>query len=279
MKSGVKPSWAMATASRQGRADARRRRRLCAHSATSLGYAGADVVMENLASACPGIGWCAAQHIAAFQKNPHAARDLAARPRCRAGARHARAARPVAARRRAHDALRGSARGAGRRHHLDRDAQPSARRRRRWPPRGRASTSCSRSRPASTKPSWCGSATRCARPGVRTIVSFELRYNPYLKFARWLRESGWLGELRFARTQYLSQRHRLVPRLGLGAHPRERPQPSARGRLPRRRRAALVLGPRGRRGERVSYALHRRLRVADVDRRQRDGWKAARSAT
>ena len=40
--------------------------------------------------------------------------------------------------------------------------------------------------------------------GVRTIVSFELRYNPFLKFARWLRTSGWLGEVRFARTQYLS---------------------------------------------------------------------------
>src|SRR5262245_20529398 len=41
--------------------------------------------------------------------------------------------------------------------------------------------------------------------GVRTIVSFELRYNPFLKFARWLREEGWLGEIRFARTQYLSR--------------------------------------------------------------------------
>jgi predicted dehydrogenase len=41
--------------------------------------------------------------------------------------------------------------------------------------------------------------------GVRTIVSFELRYNPFLKFAHWLRESGWLGEIRFARTQYLSR--------------------------------------------------------------------------
>ena len=43
------------------------------------------------------------------------------------------------------------------------------------------------------------------RAGVRTIVSFELRYNPYLMFARWLRMGGWLGEIRFARTQYLSQ--------------------------------------------------------------------------
>src|SRR5262249_31399811 len=43
------------------------------------------------------------------------------------------------------------------------------------------------------------------RAGVRTIVSFELRYNPFLKFARWLRTSGWLGDIRFARTQYLSR--------------------------------------------------------------------------
>jgi len=41
--------------------------------------------------------------------------------------------------------------------------------------------------------------------GVRTIVSFELRYNPLLRFARWLHTSGWLGEIRFARTQYLSR--------------------------------------------------------------------------
>ncbi len=41
--------------------------------------------------------------------------------------------------------------------------------------------------------------------GVRTMVSFELRYNPFLKFAHWLRESGWLGTIRFARTQYLSR--------------------------------------------------------------------------
>ena len=40
--------------------------------------------------------------------------------------------------------------------------------------------------------------------GVRTIVSFVLRYNPFLKFARWLRTDGWLGDIRFARTQYLS---------------------------------------------------------------------------
>lgn len=43
------------------------------------------------------------------------------------------------------------------------------------------------------------------RTGVRTIVSFELHYNPYLRFAKWLRESGRLGRLVFARFQYLSR--------------------------------------------------------------------------
>jgi predicted dehydrogenase len=43
------------------------------------------------------------------------------------------------------------------------------------------------------------------RSGVRTIVSFELHYNPYLRFVRWLRESGCLGRLHFARVQYLSR--------------------------------------------------------------------------
>jgi predicted dehydrogenase len=41
--------------------------------------------------------------------------------------------------------------------------------------------------------------------GVRTIVSFELHFNPFLKFARWLRADGWLGNIQFARTQYLSR--------------------------------------------------------------------------
>ncbi|HEV8254561.1 MAG TPA: Gfo/Idh/MocA family oxidoreductase, partial [Vicinamibacteria bacterium] len=40
---------------------------------------------------------------------------------------------------------------------------------------------------------------------VRTIVSFELRYNPYLRFVHWLRSSGRLGRIRFARAQYLSR--------------------------------------------------------------------------
>jgi predicted dehydrogenase len=43
------------------------------------------------------------------------------------------------------------------------------------------------------------------KAGVRSIVSFELHYHPYLRLARWLRESGVLGPLRFARFQYLSR--------------------------------------------------------------------------
>ena len=34
-------------------------------------------------------------------------------------------------------------------------------------------------------------AVRKAR--VRTIVSFELHYNPYIRFVHWLREAGWLA--------------------------------------------------------------------------------------
>src|SRR6185295_19484249 len=43
------------------------------------------------------------------------------------------------------------------------------------------------------------------RAKVRTIVSFELHYNPYLRFVHWLRASGRLGRIRFARVQYLSR--------------------------------------------------------------------------
>jgi predicted dehydrogenase len=43
------------------------------------------------------------------------------------------------------------------------------------------------------------------RSKVRTIVSFELHYNPYLRFVHWLRASGRLGRIRFARVQYLSR--------------------------------------------------------------------------
>jgi len=40
---------------------------------------------------------------------------------------------------------------------------------------------------------------------VRSIVSFELHYNPYLQFVHWMRTDGHLGRLHFARVQYLSR--------------------------------------------------------------------------
>lgn len=43
------------------------------------------------------------------------------------------------------------------------------------------------------------------KAGVITIVSFVLHYNPLVRFAHWLRESGRLGEIRFARFNYLSR--------------------------------------------------------------------------
>ena len=150
-----------------------------------------------------GIGWCAAQHIAAFQRNPHVAirwlhgrdeqrvRQTLAReglslPDARVTTRyddlleaddvdivsittpnHLHAAQAIAAANAGKHIVLEKPTG------LDVDELVLIR-----------------------------DAVRAA--GVRTIVSFELRYNPFLKFARWLRESGRLGDLRFARTQYLS---------------------------------------------------------------------------
>ncbi len=43
------------------------------------------------------------------------------------------------------------------------------------------------------------------RAQVRTIVSFVLHYNPFVRFAHWMRASGQLGVIRYARFQYLSR--------------------------------------------------------------------------
>ena len=53
---------------------------------------------------------------------------------------------------------------------------------------------------------------------VRTIVSFELHYNPYLRFVHWLRASGRLGSIRFARLPVPLAGDRLVRGLEMGAH-------------------------------------------------------------
>jgi len=151
-----------------------------------------------------GIGWCAAEHIKAFLKNPHTeVRFLHGRDEARVreklsrygvavpGARftpryenllesdevdivsittpnHLHAAQAVAAAR------------AGKHFVLEK-------------PTGLDTRELVRIRDA------------VRRAKVRTIVSFELHYNPYLRFVHWLRESGRLGRIRFARVQYLSR--------------------------------------------------------------------------
>jgi len=159
---------------------------------------------DKLGVAIVGAGWCASQHIAAFQQNPHATitwicgRDL---ERTRAAAKKAGVAtgdvritttydEVLAARNvdivsittpnHLHAEQAVAAAQAGKHFVLEK-------------PTGLDAAELVRIR----------DAVRAA--GVRTIVSFELRYNPFLKFARWLRAEGWLGEIRFARTQYLSR--------------------------------------------------------------------------
>jgi predicted dehydrogenase len=150
-----------------------------------------------------GIGWCAAQHIAAFQKNPHAeVRWLHARDPDRARqtlAREGLAVPGARITRRFEDLLEADDVGIvsiTTPNHLHADQAVAAARAGKHivleKPTGLDEAELVRIR----------DAVRAA--GVRTIVSFELRYNPYLKFAHWMRESGRLGEIRFARTQYLS---------------------------------------------------------------------------
>ena len=151
-----------------------------------------------------GIGWCAGEHIKAFQKNPHTrVRLLHGRDEGRARANLARygvsvpGARftkryedlldsdevdivSIATPNHLHAAQAVAAARAGKHFLLEKPTALDA--------RGLLAIR---------------DAVRKAR--VRTIVSFELHYNPYLRFARWLRASGRLGRIRFARVQYLSR--------------------------------------------------------------------------
>ena len=151
-----------------------------------------------------GIGWCAAQHITAFQKNPRARVTwLHSRDPERARAtleKHQLLLPEVRLTTRYEDLLEAS----------DVDIISIA-----TPNHLHAAQAVAGARAGKhlviEKPTGLDEeelvqirdAVRVA--GVRTIVSFELRFHPYLKFAHWLRTSGWLGDLRFARTQYLSR--------------------------------------------------------------------------
>jgi predicted dehydrogenase len=151
-----------------------------------------------------GVGWVAAQHLQAFQANPHARIvALCGRNEARARTRLAQAGVQVPDARfttRYRDLLASpdiDIISIATPNHLHADQAVAAARAGKHllleKPTGLDHAELKRIRAAVT------------RSGVRTIVSFELHYNPYLRFARWLREEGWLGRLVFARFQYLSR--------------------------------------------------------------------------
>jgi len=151
-----------------------------------------------------GIGWCAAQHIAAFQRNPHVTvtwlcgRDV---DRVRANLAKYGLQVPEAQVTASYDELLASP---------DVDivsiATPNHLHARQAVKAARAGKHFVLEKPtALDAPELVNIRDAVQQAGVRTIVSFELRYHPFLKFARWLRTEGWLGEIRFARVQYLSR--------------------------------------------------------------------------
>ena len=150
-----------------------------------------------------GVGWCASQHIAAFQKNPHTTvtwlhgRD---EERTRANIAKYGLTLPEARVTTSYDDLLASPDvdiiSITTPNHLHAGQAVRA---------AQAGKHLVLEKPTGLDAGELVNIRDAVRgAGVRTIVSFELRYNPYLKFARWLRTSGWLGEIRFARVQYLS---------------------------------------------------------------------------
>ena len=226
-----------------------------------------------------GVGWCGAQHIQAFQKNPHTEVTwLYGGPdeqRTRASAAKNNVDLPNA--RIATELTRTSSR---------RPTSISCRSPRPttctpirpWPPPSAGKHILLEKPTGLTVPELQRIRDAVRRAGVRTIVSFELRYNPLIKFAHWLRESGTLGTIRFARVQYLSRVTdwysgwnwvRTVEGggshlLAAGCHAVDALRWCSGREAVSRQRAA--------------DPLHRRLRVADVDSRQhRHGRRRARA--
>src|SRR6266487_1150713 len=158
----------------------------------------------KLGVAIAGVGWCASQHIAAFQRNPHTTVTwLCARDEDRARANLAKygVALPDAHITTRYDDLLSSPDvdiiSITTPNHLHAGEAVAA---------ARAGKHIVLEKPTGLDvPELVRIRDAVRASGVSTIVSFELRYNPFLKFARWLRADGWLGHIRFARTQYLSR--------------------------------------------------------------------------
>src|SRR5216684_5459534 len=151
-----------------------------------------------------GIGWCASEHIKAFLKNPHCdVRFLHGRDEGRTRAKLVRYGVQVPGARftkRYEDLLESDEVdivSITTPNHLHADQAVAAARAGKHfvleKPTGLDTRELVRIRDA------------VRRAKVRTIVSFELHYNPYLRFVHWLRASGRLGRIRFARVQYLSR--------------------------------------------------------------------------
>jgi predicted dehydrogenase len=158
---------------------------------------------RQLGVAVCGIGWCASQHIAAFLRNPRArvvclcGRDA---ERARANLAKNGVSAPDARITTSYEEVLASRDvdivSIATPNHLHADQAVAA---------ARAGKHLLLEKPTALDVAELVRVRDAVRhAGVRTIVSFELHYNPFLKFARWLRTSGWLGSIRFARTQYLS---------------------------------------------------------------------------
>src|SRR5262245_47128969 len=149
---------------------------------------------RTLGVAVVGAGWCATQHIAAFRRNPRTAvRYIVARDADRARASLARSG----------TALGDATLTTNYDQALDsRDvdivaiATPNHLHARQAVAAAQAGKHMVVEKPTgldADELTGIRDAVRAA--GVRTIVGFVLRFNPYLKFARWLRAEGWLGDI------------------------------------------------------------------------------------
>src|SRR5919204_2536909 len=159
---------------------------------------------RTLGVAVCGIGWCASQHIAAFRRNPRARITwLCARDPARARANLDKYGVDVSDARvtTSYDEVLAAPEvdivSIATPNHLHADEAVAA---------ASAGKHILLEKPTGLDVAELARINAAVRrAGVRTIVSFELRYNPFLRFARWLRTEGWLGDIRFARTQYLSR--------------------------------------------------------------------------
>src|SRR5438093_7414192 len=158
---------------------------------------------QKLGVAVCGVGWCASQHIAAFQRNPQTdvtwivVRDV---ERGRAALARAGLSLPRARLTSSLDEALAASDvdivAIATPNHLHADQAVAA---------ARAGKHFVLEKPTGLdEPELVHIRDAVRKAGVRTIVSFVLRFNPFLMFARWLRTGGWLGDIRFARTQYLS---------------------------------------------------------------------------